>query len=117
MLCIDEDMTLKSKISAHYNRFSQAIRRRAEWKSVTGQTISWSIDFICLIAGFAAAVMFGPKVAIAVIIVTTVFWLWWASGYVDMNTHPLTCLVIVIMLAVNLGLLSALIGILVRHRT
>ncbi|MES2464240.1 MAG: hypothetical protein V4671_27065, partial [Armatimonadota bacterium] len=61
-------------------------------------------------------VLYGPKVAIAVIIVTMIFWLWWASGYVGINTHPLTCLVIMIMLIVNFSLLFTLVGILMRHQ-
>ncbi len=93
----------------------EALRRRGEWDSRVGRIIHWVVYFVCLFAGFCTAILFGPRAAIVVVLAVLVFFAWWSSAFVGTHMY-VNCLLIVVLLAVNIGVLQGCIGWLMRHK-
>lgn len=95
--------------------FMEALRRRGEWDSKVGRIIHWMVYFVCLFAGFYTAALFEPRAAVVVVLAVLVFFAWWSSALV--GTHMgVNCLPILVLLAVNIGVLQGCIERLRRHR-
>lgn len=93
----------------------EAWRTRGKWESREGQIVRWLVYFVCLFAGLCAAVLVGPKAGIIVTVGALGFFLWWSSAFVGTHMY-VNCLLIVVLLAVNIGVLQGCIGRLMRHK-
>ena len=93
----------------------EAWRTRGAWESRAGHLVRWAVYFVCLLAGLYAAVLFGPKVGVVVTLGALAFFAWWSSAFVG-GRGETNCLLILLLIAVNLGCLMAYVEVLLRHK-